>query len=194
MQTSKIACHSCRTSQDNPNWDPFSVSFHLPLRCLISVVIVTDGRVATVLNSEVAEAVILQFYFITPYWELQRRQFLSGAVDSTSQFRVPWVASSAAGRHVFGLRPKTREAKNFSRGSLFKTWPKPETAHEKSLTPRVSLGSFLTRRTVGSPQIKNIAGASGKRLKENRPGRPTTVSRKYIENTFRISGEVLLDL
>ena len=26
---------------------------------------------------------------------------------------------------------------NFSRGSLFKTWQKPETAHEKSLAPRV---------------------------------------------------------
>ena len=25
----------------------------------------------------------------------------------------------------------------FSRGSLFKTWPKPETAHEKPLAPRV---------------------------------------------------------
>ena len=58
-------------------------------------------------------------------WELQRRQFLSSAVDSTSQFRV-----------------------------------------------------LPNKRTVGSLQIKNIAGASGKRLKENRPGRPTTVSSK----------------
>ena len=49
--------------------------------------------------------------------------------------RLPWVpgffsratrsfVSSAAGRHVFGRR-------------LFKTWPKPETAHEKPLAPRV---------------------------------------------------------
>jgi len=44
------------------------------------------------------------------------------------------------------------------------------------LTQLHSLGSFLTRRTVGSLQIKNIAGASGKRLNEHRPGRPTTVS------------------
>ena len=30
---------------------------------------------------------------------------------------------------------------SLSRGSLFKTWPKPETAHEKSLAPRVGTGS-----------------------------------------------------
>ena len=41
----------------------------------------------------------------------------------------------AAGRHVFGLQPKTRASKPC--GSLFKTSPKPETAHEKSLAPRV---------------------------------------------------------
>ena len=55
--------------------------------------------------------------------------------------RVWRGASSAAGRHVFSLRSKTRAAKprekTFSRGSLFKTWQKPETAHEKSLAPRV---------------------------------------------------------
>ena len=41
----------------------------------------------------------------------------------------------AAGRHVFGLQPKTGASKPC--GSLFKTSPKPETAHEKSLAPRV---------------------------------------------------------
>ena len=44
------------------------------------------------------------------------------------------------------------------------------------LTQLHSLGSFLPRSTVGSLQIKNIAGTSGKRLKENWPGRQTTVS------------------
>ena len=48
--------------------------------------------------------------------------------------RVRWGASSAAGRHFFGQRLKR---KNFSRGSLFKTWPKPETAHEKPPALRV---------------------------------------------------------
>ena len=53
---------------------------------------------------------------------------------------LPWVpeifsrvwqgASSAGGRHVFNLRPKTRAA----------TCPKPETAHKKSLAPRVHCG------------------------------------------------------
>ena len=48
---------------------------------------------------------------------------------------IPWVpdvfphvgrgASSVTGPHVFG-------------GSLFKTWPKPETAYEKPLVPRVA--------------------------------------------------------
>ena len=42
------------------------------------------------------------------------------------------------------LRPKIRAAKprekhGFSRGSLFKTWPKPETGHKKPLEPRVYL-------------------------------------------------------
>ena len=50
------------------------------------------------------------------------------------------VTRSFVGR--LGLRPKTRAAtpreKSFWRGSLFKTWPKPETAHEKSLAPRVT--------------------------------------------------------
>ena len=31
-------------------------------------------------------------------------------------------------------------SRGFSRGSLFKTWPKPETAHEKSLAPRERSG------------------------------------------------------
>ena len=34
---------------------------------------------------------------------------------------------------------KPREKTFFSRRSLFKTWPKPETAHEKPLAPRVVL-------------------------------------------------------
>ena len=50
------------------------------------------------------------------------------------------VTRSFVGR--LGLRPKTRAAtpreKRFSRGSLLKTWPKPETAYEKSLAPRVT--------------------------------------------------------
>ena len=59
---------------------------------------------------------------------------------------VPWVPEV----RFVGRRPKTRAAKPrektraqssliyacFSRGSLFKTWPKPETAHEKPLAPR----------------------------------------------------------
>ena len=42
------------------------------------------------------------------------------------------------------VRPKAEDSRGeaarknrFSRGSLFKTWPKPQTAHEKPLAPRV---------------------------------------------------------
>ena len=48
--------------------------------------------------------------------------------------RVRWEFSVLAeGRHIFGRRPKPRVA--------IKTWQKPETALEKSLAPRVALGS-----------------------------------------------------
>ena len=47
--------------------------------------------------------------------------------------------SSAAGRPVFSRRLKTRGRR---RGWLFKTWPKPETAHEKPLAPRVVYGKY----------------------------------------------------
>ena len=70
-------------------------------------------------------------YLLTSYPDitlstLGTRGFFSRATGS--------FVSSVAGRHVFGQRPKTRAAK---RGSLFKTSPKPETAHEKPLAPRV---------------------------------------------------------
>ena len=61
---------------------------------------------------------------------------------------VTWVPEV----RFVGPRPKTRAVKPrektraqssliyacFSCGSLFKTWPKPETAHEKPLAPRVA--------------------------------------------------------
>ena len=63
------------------------------------------------------------------------------------------------------------------------------------LTQLRSSGSFLTKRTVGSLQINNIAGASGKRLKENRPGCPTTVSsQRHWKHFLGYPAEVLLDL
>ena len=45
-------------------------------------------------------------------------------------------------RHVFGRRPKTRGAKLFVRVTF---WPKPDTAHEKPLEPRVCGGGRQTR-------------------------------------------------
>ena len=48
--------------------------------------------------------------------------------------------SSAEGRR----QERRRREKN--RGWLFETWPKPETAHEKSLTPRVHSGRRMINR------------------------------------------------
>ena len=69
--------------------------------------------------------------------QLRRYFFFFGKCQKSGSVgrRLPWVpgfysratrsfVSSAAGRHVFGRR-------------LFQTWPKPETAHEKPLAPRV---------------------------------------------------------
>ena len=48
--------------------------------------------------------------------------------------------SPGVGRTPKKRAAKPRERTNFSVGSLIKTWPKPETAHEKPLAPRVRLG------------------------------------------------------
>ena len=69
-----------------------------------------------------------------------------------SNLALPWVPEiffprvtrGFVGRRSTRLRRSAEDtsgeaaSKNFSRGSLFKTWPKPETAHEKSLAPRVT--------------------------------------------------------
>ena len=54
--------------------------------------------------------------------------------------KLPWVPevffsrATKSGQRPTRLRPK---AEDTSGGSLFKTWPKPETAHEKPLAPKV---------------------------------------------------------
>ena len=45
-------------------------------------------------------------------------------------------------------------SRGFSRGSLFRTWPKPETAHEKSLAPRVPIESNSTSNCRQPPRRK----------------------------------------
>ena len=45
-------------------------------------------------------------------------------------------------------------ARGFSRGSLFRTWPKPETTHEKSLAPRVPIESNSTSNCRQPPRRK----------------------------------------
>ena len=46
-------------------------------------------------------------------------------------------------------------SRGFSRGSLFRTWPKPETAHEKSLAPRVPLNP-TAQATVDNPLAESV--------------------------------------
>lgn len=102
---------------------------------------------------------------IIPNWDPFFRQFPpSGALLHFGSHRYQRQSS----HYVKARSPKQssfssislRHTKNYKEGDFY-------------LVPL----SFLTRRNVGSLQIKNIAaGASGKRLKEHRPGRPTTVS------------------
>ena len=49
-------------------------------------------------------------------------------------------------------------SRGFSRGSLFKTWPKPEIAHEKLLTPRITSFSSPTRSWSTSFFIPSLSG------------------------------------
>ena len=44
-------------------------------------------------------------------------------------------------------------SRGFSRGSLFKTWPKPETAHEKPLAPRIHRRHFAGKPVVASVNV-----------------------------------------
>ena len=45
-------------------------------------------------------------------------------------------------------------SRSFSRGSLFKTWPKPETAHEKPLAPSVSTPIFCELTHIQKVELK----------------------------------------
>ena len=60
-------------------------------------------------------------------------------------FHTRFFNKSLDGELPFVGRRRNREKKkkSFSRGSLFKTWPKPETAHEKPLAPRVQVKLFF---------------------------------------------------
>ena len=56
-------------------------------------------------------------------------------ISKTSRF---WIFSYKWGCNWLGaIKGMVLWSRGFSRGSLFKTWPKPETAHEKPLAPRV---------------------------------------------------------
>ena len=72
-------------------------------------------------------------------------------------FLTPCILNSSSlcleGRVVGQRQAKAEDTsgeaarKNFSRGSLFKTWPQRETAHEKPLAPRVWKGLFSSSAT-----------------------------------------------
>ena len=62
--------------------------------------------------------------------------------------RTGSFVSSAAGRR--------HERRSFSRGSLFKTRPKPETAHEKPLAPRVGFYRMDAWKSMLQGKNENI--------------------------------------
>ena len=92
------------------------------------------GRGMSFRKDTVSGDIFLHFVFFTSFksifWHRIHVRDTLGTRDFFS--RVTW--SFVGRRHVFGLRPKTRAAKPLD---LTWTWPKPETAHEKSLAPRV---------------------------------------------------------
>lgn len=64
-----------------------------------------------------------------------------GAFHLSEVVNLPWVPEvfSCGGNTFSAQRPNSREAKLFARVMItteIKPWPKPETAHEKSLAPR----------------------------------------------------------
>ena len=100
------------------------------------------------------------------------------------------VTRSFVGR--IGLRPKTRAAKprekSFSRGSLFKTWPKPETAHEKSLAPRVTDPRPRTNDKRGQMGTSHAHTRRKKQiLKNNQPNMKTFTRNRLVSYISIIS-------
>ena len=63
-------------------------------------------------------------------------------ISKTSRFWMFWYKRGC--NWLGAIKGMALWSRGFSRGSLFKTWPKPETAHEKSLAPRVVLDLMNT--------------------------------------------------
>ena len=63
-------------------------------------------------------------------------------ISKTSRFWMFWYKRGC--KWLCAIKGMALRSRGFSRGSLFKTWPKPETAHEKSLAPRVVLDLMNT--------------------------------------------------
>ena len=65
-------------------------------------------------------------------------------ISKTSIFWMFWYKQGC--NWLGAIKGMALWPRGFSRGSLFKTWRKPETAHEKPLAPRVAFASLLIRR------------------------------------------------
>ena len=70
------------------------------------------------------------------HWTSGVQNFFLTLVLCLCHYGLPWVPEvfSRVRRGAAFRRPNAED----TRGSLFKTWPKPETAHEKPLEPRVT--------------------------------------------------------
>ena len=69
-------------------------------------------------------------------------RYLQGTNQQTSIFCMLWYKRCC--NWLGAMKGMALWSRGFSRGSLFRTWPKPETAHEKSLAPRVPTESNST--------------------------------------------------
>ena len=64
-------------------------------------------------------------------------------ISKTSRFWMFWYKRGC--NWLGAIKGIELRSRGFSRGSLFKTWPKPETAHEKPLAPRVGCLPFIKK-------------------------------------------------
>ena len=67
-------------------------------------------------------------------------------ISKTSRFWMFWYKRGC--NWLGAIKGMALWSRGFSRGSLFKTWPKPETAHEKPLAPRIHRRHFAGKPVV----------------------------------------------
>ena len=79
-------------------------------------------------------------------------------ISKTSRFWMFWYKRGC--NWLGAIKGMALWSRGFSRGSLFKTWPKPETAHEKPLAPRVGCLPFI-KKIPGNFGREFLVGKNG---------------------------------